>query len=50
MKGELYMKAYAGEKHKKGGKHDGRKPSEENHNGDKRTPPRFENFEGKPTE
>ena len=44
------MKTYVSEKHKKGGKHDGQKPSEEQHKGEKRTPPRFENFEGKQVE
>lgn len=44
------MRAYEGEKHKKAGKHDGVKPSEERHKGEKRTPPRFETFDGKPNE
>jgi hypothetical protein len=44
------MKAYSGEKHKKSGKHDGSKPAEERNKGEKRTSPRFENFNGKPTE
>jgi hypothetical protein len=44
------MRAYTGEKHKKAGKHDGVKPSEEHHKGEKKTPPRYESFEEKPTE
>jgi hypothetical protein len=44
------MRAYTSEKHKKGGKHDGAKPAEERHKGEKRTYPRYETFDGKPTE
>jgi hypothetical protein len=44
------VKTYVGEKHKKSEKQDGHKAWEDRTKGDKKTPPRFENFNGKPTE
>lgn len=44
------MRVYRGEKHKKSGKHDGFRPSEEKDVGTPKTPPRFENHKGQPTE
>ncbi len=44
------MRVYNSKKHKKSGKHDGIKPADEKHIGSPKTPPRFENHKGQPTE
>jgi hypothetical protein len=44
------LKTYGEEKHKKSEKNDGRKAPEEPHRGDKKTPPRYVNDNGKPIE
>jgi hypothetical protein len=44
------VKTYASEKHKKSEKNNGSKPAEEAHKGEKKTPARYENFNGKPIE
>jgi hypothetical protein len=44
------VKTYASEKHKKSEKNNGSKPAEERHKGEKKTPARYENFNGKPVE
>ncbi|MCY6485789.1 hypothetical protein OW763_15825 [Clostridium aestuarii] len=40
---------YKGQMHKKGKKHDGHKPQDD-HKENKKTPPRYTNFEGEPIE